>query len=108
MSIVLTPRQAIIRCLYAYFMELPQEQLPYIKVPLHTLIRISPKAYGCEEERYHLPIEAVDTHRPKPSKHGHKVIEMAEHSNTKRDYYGESGAATPQQKPVADADAPAA
>ncbi|KAJ3518984.1 hypothetical protein NMY22_g13413 [Coprinellus aureogranulatus] len=58
--------QAIIRCLYAYFHNLPQADLPYLKIPLHTVIKLTPKAYGCDEERYTLPIEAVDTHRPKP------------------------------------------
>lgn len=94
-------------------MELPQEQLPYIKVPLHTLIRISPRAYGCEEERYSLPIEAVDTHRPKPSKHHKdgstdKIIEMgALQRETKRDYFGETShihtpapIPTPEQPPT--------
>jgi len=102
-NILIIGHQAIIRCLYAYFMELPQEQLPYIKVPLHTLIRISPKAYGCEEERYSLPIEAVDTHRPKPAKHrktgsSDKVIEMGSlhQASTKRDYYGHSKSQTPE------------
>jgi 6-phosphofructo-2-kinase/fructose-2,6-biphosphatase 2 len=57
-----------LRCLYAYFLALPQEELPYIKIPLHTLIKITPMAYGCHEERYPLPIAAVDTHRAKPSR----------------------------------------
>ncbi len=35
------------------------------QVPLHTLIKLTPVAYGCLEERYPLPIAAVDTHRPK-------------------------------------------
>lgn len=29
-----------------------QEDLPYIKIPLHTLIELTPKAYHCEEKRY--------------------------------------------------------
>ena len=28
----------------------PLEDLPYIKVPLHTLIKLTPQAYGCEAE----------------------------------------------------------
>ncbi|KAH8112780.1 bifunctional 6-phosphofructo-2-kinase/fructose-2,6-bisphosphate 2-phosphatase [Phellopilus nigrolimitatus] len=51
---------------YGYFNDLPQADLPYIKIPLHTVIKLTPKAYGCDEERYTLPIGAVDTHRPKP------------------------------------------
>ncbi|WVR07686.1 hypothetical protein IAU60_004728 [Kwoniella sp. DSM 27419] len=67
-NILIIAHQAILRCLYAYFHGKSQEELPYIKIPLHTLIKISPRAYGCHEERYPLPIAAVDTHRPKPSK----------------------------------------
>ena len=37
---------------YAYFHNLPQVDLPYIKIPLHTVIKLTPKAYGCDEERY--------------------------------------------------------
>lgn len=29
-----------------------QEDLPYIKIPLHTLIELTPKAYYCEEKFY--------------------------------------------------------
>ena len=36
---------------YAYFHHLPQVDLPYIKIPLHTVIKLTPKAYGCDEER---------------------------------------------------------
>ncbi|KAF9048470.1 6-phosphofructo-2-kinase-domain-containing protein [Panaeolus papilionaceus] len=65
-NVLVIGHQAILRCLYAYFHHLPQADLPYIKIPLHTVIKLTPKAYGCDEERYTLPIEAVDTHRPKP------------------------------------------
>lgn len=41
-----------VSCRYAYFHHLPQEDLPYIKVPLHTVIKLTPKAYGCDEERF--------------------------------------------------------
>ena len=76
-------RQAILRCLYAYFNDLPQADLPYIKIPLHTDIKLTPKAYGCDEERYTLPIGAVDTHRPKPK----GAVETVPTSNTGREYY---------------------
>lgn len=65
-NILIIGHQAIIRCLYAYFHALSQEDLPYIKIPLHTVIQLTPKAYGCDEKRFQLPIDAVDTHRPKP------------------------------------------
>lgn len=74
--------QAILRCLYAYFHNLPQADLPYIKIPLHTVIKLTPKAYGCDEERYTLPIGAVDTHRPKPKGPPPSVT-----PNTGREYF---------------------
>ncbi|KAJ2924626.1 hypothetical protein H1R20_g12456, partial [Candolleomyces eurysporus] len=73
---------AILRGLYAYFHNLPQEELPYLKIPLHTVIKLTPKAYGCDEERYTLPIEAVDTHRPKPKATSPVVI-----PSTARQYF---------------------
>ncbi len=45
---------AVIRCLYAYFKEKPAEECPHIDIPLHTLIELIPRAYGCEEKRYAL------------------------------------------------------
>lgn len=47
---------------YVWFAEV----LPYLEVPLHTIIKLTPVAYGCKVEHIQLPIEAVDTHRPKP------------------------------------------
>lgn len=66
-NILLVCHQAVIRCLYAYLHGLSQDELPYIKIPLHTVIKLTPKAFGCEEQRYTLPIEAVDTFRPRPT-----------------------------------------
>ena len=65
-DILIIGHQAILRCLYAYFHGYNQSDLPYIKIPLHTVIKLTPRAYGCDEERYQLPIGAVDTHRPRP------------------------------------------
>ncbi len=44
------------------------DELPYIKVPLHTIIKLTPVAYGCKVEEIPIPIEAVDTHRPRQVK----------------------------------------
>lgn len=65
-DIVIIGHQAILRCIYAYFMDLPQDRLPYINIPLHTLIRLTPQPYGTSEERFFADINAVDTFRPKP------------------------------------------
>jgi len=66
-NVLLVAHQAVLRCIMGYFLDKPQEELPYIKVPLHTLIKLTPQAYGCEAEFIRFPIEAYDTHRPKGS-----------------------------------------
>jgi hypothetical protein len=34
------------RCLLAYFLEVKKEELPYLTVPLHTVFKLTPVAYG--------------------------------------------------------------
>ncbi|XP_059476569.1 6-phosphofructo-2-kinase/fructose-2,6-bisphosphatase isoform X3 [Neocloeon triangulifer] len=86
-NVLVVSHQAVIRCLLAYFTDKSSEldrrngncnqddhegvpdaldELPYLEVPLHTVIKLTPVAYGCRMELVKLPIEAVDTHRPKP------------------------------------------
>ncbi|KAI7694724.1 6-phosphofructo-2-kinase/fructose-2, 6-bisphosphatase [Sarcoptes scabiei] len=65
-NVLVVAHQAVIRCLLAYFLDKPQEKLPYLKVPLHTIIKLTPVAYGCEVEEIKIPIPAVNTHRDKP------------------------------------------
>ena len=42
------------------------DELPYLKVPLHTIMKLTPVAYGCLVEQISLNVDAVDTHRPRP------------------------------------------
>jgi len=66
-NVLLVAHQAVLRCIMGYFLDRPLEDLPYIKVPLHTMVKLTPQAYGCEAEFIRFPIEAYDTHRPKGS-----------------------------------------
>ena len=85
-NVIVVAHQAVLRCLLAYFLDHTAgnflllifpwiivhrfiffpEELPYIHVPLHTVLKLTPIAYGCRVEMLALPVEAVDTHRPKP------------------------------------------
>ncbi|CAH0555930.1 unnamed protein product [Brassicogethes aeneus] len=65
-NVLVVSHQAVIRCLLAYFLDKSADELPYLQVPLHTIIKLTPVAYGCRVEHIKLPIEAVDTHRAKP------------------------------------------
>ncbi|KAG9016607.1 Fructose-2,6-bisphosphatase [Tulasnella sp. 427] len=92
-NVLVIGHQAIVRCLYAYFHNISQEDLPYINIPLHTVIKLTPKAYGCDEERYKVPIEAVSTHRPKPKTEtdarGDPTSIDKKRSTSARNYYGD-------------------
>ena len=49
--ILIVGHQGILRILYAYFMGLSREEAPYISIPLNHVIKLTPHAYGCQEER---------------------------------------------------------
>ncbi|KFM62598.1 6-phosphofructo-2-kinase/fructose-2,6-bisphosphatase, partial [Stegodyphus mimosarum] len=70
-NVLVVGHQAVLRCLLAYFLDKNSEELPYLRVPLHTVIKLTPVAYGCEKELFKLPVEAVDTHREKPKVPGY-------------------------------------
>jgi broad specificity phosphatase PhoE len=52
--VVVVAHNAVIRALYAYFMDWPPEVCPHLDVPLHTLIELREAPYGCEERRHAL------------------------------------------------------
>ena len=66
-DILVVGHQAILRCILSYFTDKPMSAMPYIKVPLHTLLKLTPVANGCEiEEIPFSDIPAVDTHHHRP------------------------------------------
>ncbi|CAI6095389.1 unnamed protein product [Clonostachys chloroleuca] len=71
-DILIVTHQAVLRCIYAYFMKKDQAKSPWMNVPLHTLIKLTPRAYGTEEERYEAKIPAVSTWRGKGSTAKHE------------------------------------
>ncbi|KAM8933945.1 6-phosphofructo-2-kinase/fructose-2,6-bisphosphatase 1 isoform 2-T2 [Pelodytes ibericus] len=92
-NVLVVCHQAVMRCLLAYFLDKSAgdmervcvcvcvcvwpvttfcfhsspEELPYLKCPLHTVLKLTPVAYGCKVESIYLNIEAVNTHRERPS-----------------------------------------
>ncbi|KAH9522205.1 6-phosphofructo-2-kinase/fructose-2,6-bisphosphatase 2, variant 3 [Dermatophagoides farinae] len=61
-NVLVVAHQAVIRCLLAYFLDKPQDEMPYINVPLHTIIKLTPLAYGCQCEEIIVPVAAVKDH----------------------------------------------
>ncbi|CAF9911400.1 MAG: Fructose-2,6-bisphosphatase [Alectoria fallacina] len=71
-NIIIVTHQAVLRCIYAYYMNVPQEKSPWMEVPLHTLIKLTPRAYATEEVRFSANIPAVSTFRSKGSTAKHQ------------------------------------
>jgi broad specificity phosphatase PhoE/predicted kinase len=53
--VLVVAHRAVLRALYAYFVQLPLDEVPHAPIPLHTIMQLSPSAYGCEERRLQLP-----------------------------------------------------
>jgi len=53
-STLVVAHQAVLRALYAYFVEKPLKDVPHLSMPLHTVIQLTPKTYGCMETRFAL------------------------------------------------------
>ncbi|ETN37696.1 uncharacterized protein HMPREF1541_07319 [Cyphellophora europaea CBS 101466] len=64
-NVIIVTHQAILRCIYAYFNETPSDESPWQKIPLHTLIKLTPRAYGSKKEEFPANIPAVSTYRAK-------------------------------------------
>ncbi|CAG9761166.1 unnamed protein product [Ceutorhynchus assimilis] len=84
-NVLVVSHQAVLRCLLAYFLDKSADELPYLKVPLHTIIKLTPVAYGCRVEHIKLPIDAVDTHRGKPKVPGELEEKFRLKDNLKTD-----------------------
>ncbi|AWU73616.1 uncharacterized protein C5L36_0A02200 [Pichia kudriavzevii] len=77
-NVLVITHQAVLRCIYAYFMNVHQEESPWMSIPLHTLIRLEIKAYGTQVTRIKADIPAVSTYKEKGTS---KLGESANPSN---------------------------
>ena len=66
--ILVIAHQAVLRALYAYLMDKPPRECPFLPVPLHTVIELVPTTYGCDETRHELgpAADARDSKAPPP------------------------------------------
>ncbi|XP_055947240.1 6-phosphofructo-2-kinase/fructose-2,6-bisphosphatase-like [Argiope bruennichi] len=62
-NVLVVAHQAVLRCLLAYFLDKKSSEIPYIKVPLHTILKLTRAAYGCEIQEIRVPVDAVDDHK---------------------------------------------
>lgn len=89
-NLVVVSHQAVIRCIIAYLNKSHMEELPYIKVPLHTVLKVSKNnrivGKNCESKQFlyifhqvtmvngvnkinfiKMAVDCVDTYRAKPT-----------------------------------------
>ncbi|MGH0181224.1 UNVERIFIED_CONTAM: hypothetical protein FKN15_005965 [Acipenser sinensis] len=45
-NVLVISHQAVMRCLLAYFLDKSADELPYLKCPLHTVLKLTPVAYA--------------------------------------------------------------
>lgn len=55
--VIVVAHQAVIRCLYAYFSKHDIMEIPYISIPLHTVIKLIPGTYYAHETNYKIDVE---------------------------------------------------
>jgi len=48
--VLIVAHQAVLRCLYAYFMSRRVDEVPHLDMPLHSVIRLTPSSYGVQED----------------------------------------------------------
>ncbi len=52
--VLIVAHQAVLRALYAYFMDKDPDSCVRMEIPLHTVLELTPGPYAFEEKRYHL------------------------------------------------------
>lgn len=65
-NVVVVGHQAVLRCMLGYFLDAKLDELPYMNVPLHTIVKLTSYGYKYNIEMIKLPIDCVDTHRKQP------------------------------------------
>jgi len=66
-NLLVISHQAVIRCISAYLKKTPIEKLPYEKIPLHTILKVTFDGNRNIIEKNYLHVECVDTYRPQPA-----------------------------------------
>lgn len=55
--VIIVGHQGMLRCLYGYFAGVPIDMIPTLEIPMHTIIKFVPDAYGFYEVRYYVDAE---------------------------------------------------
>ncbi|CAJ0580417.1 unnamed protein product, partial [Mesorhabditis spiculigera] len=56
-NVIVVAHQAILRCILGYFYDRPLMEIPYLDTPLHSLVKLTPRAYHCDSTVYQFDVE---------------------------------------------------
>ncbi|KAI9029752.1 bifunctional 6-phosphofructo-2-kinase/fructose-2,6-bisphosphate 2-phosphatase [Phycomyces nitens] len=62
-DVLIIAHETVLRCIYAYLLDRPDKEIPFLSIPRSCLIEITPSAYGCKEARME-----IDGAMPTPTK----------------------------------------
>lgn len=60
-DVLIIAHETVLRCLYAYLFDRPDQEIPSIHIPRNYLIEIKPSAYGCRETRLEIQLQQHDS-----------------------------------------------
>merc|ERR1719420_2508475 len=63
--VLVIAHQAVLRCLYGYFMDKPLEDIPFLDIDLHTVYKLSPTDYSTEVDRFTFGGAMAEQQEPK-------------------------------------------
>jgi len=63
-NILVVSHQALLRTVLGYFIHVPLSEIPYLEIPLHTVIQLKRSPNGCEETRYSFDLNAFKNGEP--------------------------------------------
>lgn len=61
--VVIVGHQGVLRIIYTYLKGIPREDAPMVDFPLNTVIKLVPRTYGCDEDRFCLIPGEVAAHQ---------------------------------------------
>jgi hypothetical protein len=82
---VVVCHRAVMRCLMSYFLDLPHNEIPHLDIPMHTVIKLVPRAYSCELSAYKVPpFDAKDS--LSKFRFSHSVVHFEDDEEQKRQH----------------------
>eukprot|EP01123_Difflugia_compressa_P005006 TRINITY_DN1653_c0_g1_i1.p1 TRINITY_DN1653_c0_g1~~TRINITY_DN1653_c0_g1_i1.p1 ORF type:complete len:405 (-),score=51.12 TRINITY_DN1653_c0_g1_i1:192-1406(-) len=60
-TVFIISHQAVLRTIIGYWINCPKEQIPYVEVPFHTVLCLTPTPFGCIEARYEIDLDRFES-----------------------------------------------